>query len=76
MHGAKIFCDLFMVEHIYTLKKTLIICLKDGNLSSDGNTIELKLYRYLEVYRRNISNKICYGGFYSLCGHYHVLSDS
>ena len=52
MHGAKIFCDLFMVEHIYTLKKTLIICRKDGNLSSDGNTIELKLHRYLEVYRK------------------------
>jgi len=54
MHGAKIFCDLFMVEHIYTIKKTLITCLKNGNLSSDGNSIELKLYRYLEVYRKKI----------------------
>jgi hypothetical protein len=45
MHGAKIFCDLFMVEHIYTLKKTRITCFQDGNLLSYINSIELKLYR-------------------------------
>lgn len=42
MYGVKIFCDLFMVEYIYIIKKIIIICFKDGKLLLYGNIIELK----------------------------------